>query len=431
MSKREIIILGAGLAGLSAAWHLQKRGIDCRVLEKDPEVGGLCRSKQIDGFTVDYDGHLLHFKHQYAFDLASKLLQDNLVEHKRSSWIYSHGRYTRYPFQANLYGLPSAIVKECLLGFIEAAKAQNPCPPRTFLDWINRTFGRGIARHFMVPYNAKFWTLHPEKMSCAWLDGFIPVPSLDQLIEGTIRENKRTLGYNAHFWYPKKGGINQLALAFARGIKNIQTNCRVAGIDTAAKRIKTSRGETLEYDHLISTIPLPEFPCLAGGVPSPAASLFKRLRWNSVFNLNLGIDKNDDSGRHWVYFPEKELSFFRAGFFHNFSASLAPAGKSSLYTEVSYSRDYPLDKTAITGRIIRDLKKTGIVAKNDKIIFKDINDIKYGYPICDSRYLQVRDAITDFLKRDRIIPVGRYGSWRYMSMEEVIMDGKAAADKIA
>src|SRR3989338_9721065 len=121
MAKKRIIILGAGLAGLSAAWHLQKRGVDCQVFEKEPEVGGLCRSKNINGFTFDTSGHLLHFKHRYAFNLINNLLRDNLVKYQRRSWIYSHQKYIRYPFQANLYGLPSPVIKECLLGFIKAS----------------------------------------------------------------------------------------------------------------------------------------------------------------------------------------------------------------------------------------------------------------------------------------------------------------------
>src|SRR4030043_2251810 len=101
MAKRKILILGAGLAGLSVAWHLQKKGIDCRIFEKEPEVGGLCRSKKVGDFTFDCDGHLLHFKHRYTFNLIKNLLADNLSELKRSAWIYTHGQYSRYPFQVN------------------------------------------------------------------------------------------------------------------------------------------------------------------------------------------------------------------------------------------------------------------------------------------------------------------------------------------
>src|SRR3989338_7951047 len=102
MPKKRILILGAGLAGLSAAWHLQKKGIDCQLFEKEPEVGGLCRSKKINNFIFDYSGHLLHFKHKYTFNLVRNLLGNDLLKHQRSAWIYSYGKCTRYPFQANL-----------------------------------------------------------------------------------------------------------------------------------------------------------------------------------------------------------------------------------------------------------------------------------------------------------------------------------------
>ena len=114
MSQTKIVILGAGLTGLSAAGHLQRKGMACSVCEKENQVGGLCRSKKINSFTFDYDGHLLHFKHKYTLNFVRNLLGDNLVRQKRNSWVYSHNRYIPYPFQANLYRLPSSALKECL-----------------------------------------------------------------------------------------------------------------------------------------------------------------------------------------------------------------------------------------------------------------------------------------------------------------------------
>lgn len=452
MSKKRIVILGAGLAGLSVAWHLQRKGIECLIFEQESEAGGLCRSKNINGFTpleipfspqdktksltgftFDCSGHLLHFKHSYTFNLIKNLLGDNLLEHKRSAWIYSYDRYTPYPFQANLYGLPPSIVKECLLGFIHThrnghfKKKKNP----SFLDWINLTFGKGISRHFMVPYNTKFWTLPPKRLTCDWLDGFIPVPTLTQIIEGTIEESQRQFGYNARFWYPKRGGIVQVPLALASSIKNIYTNCQIAEINLAKKIIKMARGNIERFDYLVSTIPLPEVLYLIKKVPTELISAFKKLRWNSIFNLNLGIQKKDFSGRHWVYFPEKDICFFRTGFFHNFSSSLNPPDKSSLYVEISYSKDKPIDKDKTVLRIKEDLKKVGILKQENRVYIEDINDIKYGYPIYDTYYNQARQEILKYLTRKNIIPCGRYGSWRYISMEEAILDGKAAAQRIA
>lgn len=432
MTKKRILILGAGLAGLSAAWHLQRKGIDCQVFEKESEVGGLCRSKKINGFTFDYDGHLLHFRHPYTSEPIKRLLKDNLVEHQRNAWVYSYGRYIRYPFQANLYGLPNPIIKDCLLGFIQASQNGRPKKKRnpTFFNWIDYTFGKGIAKHFMIPYNTKFWTVPPEELTCAWLDGFIPIPSLSQIVEGTIEESQRQFGYNAHFWYPKGGGISQLPLALASQVKNLYTNCKIVEINLAKKGIKLASGNRERFDFLISSIPLPELPYLIKGLPEEIISLFKKLRWNSIFNLNLGIERKDFNERHWIYFPQKDILFFRIGFFHNFSSYLTPPHKSSLYVEVSYSKDRPLDKNNIILRIKEDLKKIGILTCQDSICVQDINDIKYGYPIYDTHYNQTRAEILKYLTHRNIIPSGRYGSWRYLSMEDAILDGRRAADFI-
>jgi UDP-galactopyranose mutase len=429
MAKKRIFVLGAGLAGLSAAWHLQRKGIDCQVLEKESETGGLCRSKNVSGFTFDIDGHLLHFKHKYAFGLIKSLLGENLMKHKRNAWVYAYGRFIRYPFQANLYGLPKPVALDCLLGFIKAynngyKKTHNG---HSFDDWINASFGKGIARHFMVPYNTKFWTIPPEEITCGWLDGHIPVPSLDQVIEGAIEDNERQFGYNTDFWYPKRGGILSLPLSLASRIKNIRISSKVTMIDLEKREIETSPGIKEKFDSIISTIPLPELPLIVKKIPGRISGLFTRLKWNSVFNLNLGINKKDVGGRHWVYFAQKDISFFRAGFAHNFSEFVAPAGKGSLYTEVAYSKDKPIDRHKIVPRIKDDLRKFGILSSNDMICTEDINDIKYGYPIYDAYYDKARSGILEYLYHKDVISCGRYGSWRYMSMEESLLDGRRAA----
>lgn len=430
MGQKRVIILGAGLAGLSAAWHLQKKGIECIIFEKEKEAGGLCRSKNINGFTFDYSGHLLHFKHKWTFNFVKDLLGNNLARHKRNSWVYSHNRYIRYPFQANFFRLPASVAKECLAGFVQASKNNHCKKSGNFLGWINQTFGEGIARHFMIPYNTKFWTVSPDKLTCEWLDGFVPVPSLSQIIDRTIRESEEQIGYNAYFWYPKKGGIGQLALALAGQIKHIYPMCPVTEIDLDKKKIRINGGCKERFDYLISTVPLPELPHIIKEIPKPLPPLFKKLKWNSIFNLNLGIKNNDNLRRHWIYFPQKELSFFRIGFPHNISDCLTPQDKNSLYIEVTYSKEMPIDKNKIAIRIKEDLKKIGILRNEKDICCQDINDIKYSYPIYDTNYSFLRNKILSFLLKNDIVSCGRYGGWRYISIEGAIIDGKNATNCI-
>ncbi len=429
MSKKKIIILGGGLSGLSAAWHLQKKKRNCLVFEKESEVGGLCRSKNIKGFIFDYDGHLLHFRHKDSFNFIHQVVGRNLVRHDRNASIYAFSKYLRFPFQANLYGLPPRVVKECLFDFIQTQR-RDPRAEKNHLNfssWIHKTFGKGIARHFMVPYNRKFWTVEPKHLTCEWLDGFVPVPSLSQVIEGTIEESRRQFGYNARFWYPKKGGIQEVARAFASSLKGIYASHRVVKIDMKNKQVHFSHKLRQKYDILIFSLPLPELLHLAQELPPSVVEALKGLEYTSIFNLNLGIGRPRLSDKHWVYFPDKKFIFFRVGFPVNFAPQAAPEGTSSLYVEVAYSQKKPIDKKTICDDIRRDLIRAGILDASDKILAQDLNDIQYGYIIYDQNRRRSLARIRDFLGDNDIYGLGRYGTWSYMSMEDCLLDGKRVA----
>jgi len=162
-------------------------------------------------------------------------------------------------------------------------------------------------------------------------------------------------------------------------------------------------------------------------LPQDIRRLFRFLKWNSIFNLNLGIKSKINPGKHWVYFPGKELVFFRVGFTHNFSSASAPSGQGSLYAEVSYAPRKYIDKNRLCRRIKEDLKKVGIIKSENEICCQDANEIKYGYPIYDKNYRKTTTEITEYLLMNNIIPCGRYGAWCYMSMEEAILDGRRVA----
>jgi len=424
----KVIILGAGLAGLSCAYHLRD---GYEIYEKEAEAGGLCRSKDIDGFTFDYDAHLVHFKNSYTLDLLKTLMDGNLAPHNRDSWIFSKGVFTRYPFQANFYGFPEDVIKECISGLARTKRSDVPKSHDgdglTFEDWILGTFGEGIAKHFMFPYNNKFWTVHPSQLTCEWIGRYIPITTFEEALNGALNDRVSKIGYNSQFWYPIEGGIMEVPLAFERKIKKVSLSKEAIRIDVAKKEVTFSDGEKVKFDRLISTLPLPEMGRLIHPLPESLLSAFRKLKYLSIFNLNLGIDRENISDRHWIYFPEEEFIFFRVGFPMNFSPLLIPVGNSSIYAEVSYSKMRPIDKSSLTQRIVEDLIKGGIIYKEDTIKAVDVVDIKYGYIIYDRNYRKSVSVILNFLAENDIFSIGRYGRWRYMSMEDVILDGKQTA----
>lgn len=427
--KDEIVILGAGIAGLSTAYHLQN---NYSLYEKEAEPGGMARTIDKDGYRFDYDGHLLHFRDEYAFSLISDLLDGNLAPHKRNSWIYSKGSYTRYPFQANFYGLPKDVIKECLVGLIRARlNLVNAYVKRdlngNFENWIRTTFGEGIAEHFMLSYNKKFWTVEPKELVCDWLDGFVPVPAIEDVVTGAISSSTKPYGYNSRFWYPVKGGISAVVDGFLQKTNNLHVNKKVVTIDQHRKEIVFEDGTIKGFKHLVSTIPLPEMQKILVNIPDKVKEAFSELRYTSIFVVNLGIKRDDVTDRHWVYYPEESIAFYRTGFPTNFSMDVAPSNRTSLYAEISYSDNKKIDKEKAIRDTVRDLKLLGIICREDEIEVCQPIDIKYGYAIYDSNRKSAVQAIKNYLQRFGIHTIGRYGSWSYMSMEDVILEGREMA----
>ena len=193
------VIIGAGLAGLSAGYHARLKNLDFEIYEVEANVGGCCRTIERDGFHFDYSGHLLHLKDPYFQSLVRELLSDNLNIIKRNTVIYSNGVFTRYPFQANLFGLPPYVLKDCLLEFVKAYYCNEDLPTGSysnFHDWIVSKFGKGIGKYFMFPYNEKLWTVPTEEMTCEWLSEYVPKPNLEDVFNGAFENQSKEFGYN-------------------------------------------------------------------------------------------------------------------------------------------------------------------------------------------------------------------------------------------
>ena len=430
---KNLIILGAGLTGLSTAYHLERsKKSKYLILEKESRTGGLCKSEKKEGFTFDYAGHLLHLSNKYVKQLVIRLLRGNIRKMKRNSWIYSKGIYTKYPFQVNLYGLPVEVIKDCLIGFIEAKYEKTKIIPKNFEEWIYKYLGRGIAKHFMIPYNKKLWKTHPRKMSCEWLKNYVPTPSLEDVLEGALQYSKKNYGYNTYFYYPISGGIESLPRSFTSKIKSkcLQLNKKIDKINISKKKIFLENGEEKSYEILISTIPLPELLKLIEELPQNIKNISKNLNCTSVYNLNFGINRNQISDKHWIYFPEKDFIFYRVGFPSNYSPNMSPKKMSSVSVEISYPKGETINEKNILDKTIKGLIECGILRPNDNIVTIHALNIKYAYVVYDHNYSRIIKKIKNYLESNKIYSIGRYGSWEYSSMEDAILSGKEIIDKI-
>lgn len=424
----QIVILGAGLAGLSAAYHLKE---DYEIFEKEDKVGGLCRSIQTDGYIFDYGPHILFPKDEYVARLIQRLLDKNLHIQSREAWIYHKfcDVYTRFPFQFHLYGLPVPVVKDCILGFFNTLKKKDK-KPKHYEEWIIWNFGEGIARHLMIPYAKKIWTISPRSMNFEWVWNRVPRLSMDDLLEGALHDNPRLFGFNTEFWYPIHGGIEGLPVSFLTRVKNIQLKREARKVYLRKKCIEFSNGTRVYYEKLISTLPLPQIIKLIDEAPPEVTRASQELMHNSVYCVNLGVLREKISRYHYIYFYEPDFVFHRISFPMNLSTHTTPEGHSSVTTEISYSEHKRIRKENIVERVIEDLIKAKILFPDDRVVVADVADIKCAYVIYDLHHRKNVKAVHDFLRRHHIFPCGRFGEWEYFNMDHSIASGMRTAEEI-
>ncbi len=428
----KIVIIGAGPTGLSAAYHLEKKGFfDYKIFEKESTTGGLCRSVTQDGFTFDFTGHLLHIGDPYFRGFIEEIVgMHNLNTIIRRSFIYSQNTYTNYPYQVNLFGLPEETIIECIEGYATRKKSRKK--PHNFTNWVLQNFGQGMGKYFFFPYQKKIFDYDLNKISASWTGRFVPSTSLQQIIRGALyNAQDPNIGYNAQFFYPKNDGISFWVNKLADRLQNpIHTQFSVESIDVKKKVVRFSNGHEEHYDQLITTMPLDiMLTSLRESSSTSLASAASKLLCNKVVNFNLGIAHPDLSDKHWIYYPEKQYPFYRIGFSHNFAASMAPAGHSSLYGEFSYVHKSPATVTRMLKQSLKETKKLFKIGEHE-IATEKIMHIDHAYVIYDFWREKNLAKIHSRLAEHAIYSVGRYGEWKYSSMQEALLDGKKIADSL-
>ncbi len=426
----KVVILGSGLTGLSAAYHFEQHGFfDFKIFEKNNCAGGLLRSFYQDGFTFDFTGHLLHISdpefYKFIDDVAGI---NNFFVQKRNSFIYTHKNFIPYPFQSNLYNLPKEVIIDCINGYINRRKSTKN--PKSFHEWVLKYFGSGIGKHFFFPYNSKLLAYNLKEISPAWTGRFVPKTNLQTILRSALNKNiSSNIGYNSNFYYPKQGGIQFLINKLEKKIKNkIYKNHKAININLKNKTIQFENGHVEKFEKLISTIPL---DILLKNLNEKSNSKLKnastKLLCNSIINFNIGFNINKIKDKHWIYYPEKKYPFYRIGFWQNICKSSVPINSSAIYGEISY-----LNKTKTNKQINNMIKKSLELLKfSDKnIITNKTLHLTHAYVIYNNWREKNLKSLHKKLNETSIFSVGRYGEWKYSSMQEAFIDGKNIVNKI-
>jgi protoporphyrinogen oxidase len=424
--EKKPIILGGGLSGLSACYHG-----DGVIYEKSSQAGGQASSNEKNGFIFDEGIHVMHTKNEYILSLMEKLNVDMEIR-ERNAWIMSNGVMTRYPFQANTFGLPNDIIKDCVDGFIEN-KFVDGDNIKNYEDWIYYMFGKGIAEHFMIPYSQKFWGIDAKNLTTDWVNVRHPKPSNEEVIKGSLEDQTKGFGINATYRYPKNGGYGFIGKRLVDKCQDsINVNMEATRIDVYKKEIEFNHSHIVPYETILSSIPLPELVKILPDAPQTVLDAASKLKANSMFVVNIGINRPNITDKNWIYYLEKEFSFVRLSFPFNQSDNVAPDGTSSISAEISYGYDnsLPISKEMMADYVVKELIKASVIDVSDEIVYIDTVDIKYAYVIFDYERKSAIKIIHDYIKKFDIIPFGRYGLWAYLWSDEAILSGKKVAEKL-
>lgn len=408
------LIIGAGISGISYANFTENA---FQIIEKENEPGGYCRTIKRNGFVWDYSGHFFHFQNPDMEKYVCKNISpESLVRVEKHTQILYKGKYIDFPFQKNIHQLEKEEFIDCLYDLF-AAKAEHFS---TFKEMVYANLGKSIAEKFLVPYNEKLYACDLDRLDVDAMGRFFPKACKEDIVLNF--RNSDNTSYNAHFTYPKGGAMEYVSslLANIEG-KHVSLGEEVLHIDMDKKVVVTDKRE-IAYDRLISSLPFPKLleKC---GIAYPADA----FSCNKVLVFNLGFDsKGDDKVNNWIYVPDKDVIFYRVGYYDN----ILGTDKMSLYVEIGFPEDQNLKGEGFyLERILNDLRRLGIMTTQRLVDYEAV--------LMDPAYVHINqkgnDALASFkaqLAEKDIYSIGRYGSWTYCSIEDNMLEARMLAQKL-
>lgn len=442
MNQKKIVIIGAGPTGLGAAYRLNELGYDNWALyEKADYVGGHASSHvDAQGFVWDEGGHVIFSHYPYFDKLIDRMLGSEENQLVRESWIVSGESWVPYPLQNNLRYLPKPVQVECILGAAAAAANGKSREAANFREWILASFGEGIAKTFMFPYNAKVWTTPLENMSKSWIAERVAVTDLKRMLESVLLERDDVgWGPNSKFRFPLHGGTGEIYRRMADCFpEKIHRGKELVEVDCAHQRVSFADGTGDTYDTLISSAPIDLLVRSLKPVDEELCEAVGRLEHNNLLVLGIGLKKQIETGKCWIYFADESMPCYRGTYFSHYSRFNVPDGDterySSLMCEMSFRVGESPNPERILDRVIAELIRIKILEESDRehIVSRYSRAVAYSYPIPTLGRDRALGILQPALMQRGIYSRGRFGAWRYEigNMDHSVMMGAEAVNHI-
>lgn len=422
MKKVKNLIIGAGISGLTYANYCNG---DYLIVEKESEVGGYCNTHYVKDYIWDYAGHFFHFKtDEFKKKFIDSLDKDDFVTQDKKTYIYFDNALVDYPFQTNIHELSKDKFIDCLYDLFNKEEKD---VYDNFLDMLYGKFGKSITEMFLKPYNEKLYACDLTKLDKDAMGRFFPYADIKAIINN-MKDSKNT-SYNNTFMYPKRGAQVIIDILMENVNKdNILLNTMVEKIDLEKHEAKLNNGEVVVFDNLINTSPFNTFLKLTNNLEYNELS--DRLTYNKVLVFNLGFNKKSKYNKeHWIYFPDKDINFYRIGFYDN----ILNSDKLSMYIEIGYPKNAVINKEEIDDELnktLKNLKKVGVIDNSFELVAHESIVMNPAYVHIDTENDKLVRKIMNDLSENNIYSIGRYGAWTYCSMEDCMLEAKNLSEKI-
>ncbi|HEY5923852.1 MAG TPA: FAD-dependent oxidoreductase [Kofleriaceae bacterium] len=441
-----VAVIGAGPAGITAAYQLAKRGVDVDVFEASGEIGGLARSFSLWGQRVDLGPHRFFSQDRRVNELWLEVVGRDYAMVDRTTHIFYRDRFFRYPLEP-MDALPKLGLVEAArcLGSYASTRLSSPQIPdqASFEQWVTCRFGRRLYEVFFKTYSEKLWGIPCSELDADFAAQRIKKLSLYEAIKHAFVRRQRSEHKTLvdRFAYPLGG----TGIVYERMAERVRENGGRVHLRSPVDRVLVERGRacglaladgrTVTCDHVISTMPFTLLVRSLPDVPAPVTSAAASLTFRNTILVYLDVQATNLFPDQWLYIHEPSLGVGRVTNFRNWVPQLYGSQKSSILALEYWCNDgdalWGEADGSLIGRATRELEATGLL-RGAPVARGHVVRIRRCYPVYRRGYKEHVAQIADYLQSavQGLIPIGRYGSFKYNNQDHSILMGMLAADNV-
>jgi protoporphyrinogen oxidase len=444
VSKASVIIIGAGPAGLTAAYQLIKLGHPVTLIESTNQVGGMSRSLDMFGQIVDCGPHRFFTSDKIVNDFFQDIVGDNFTVVNRLTRIYYRNKFFDYPLKIGnvIRNISIFELTHILFSYFWIRVFPNKSV-KTFEDWVTNKFGKKLFGMFFKSYTEKLWGISCNQIDADWASQRIKKLSLWEALISSIKGNKN----NKHktlvdvFAYPHKGTgaiYNEIARRFENLGGQIIFDQKIETFinqDSKITEIITQNGDSYKADWIVSTMPMTSLIKGLSNVPQKVLDYTQNLYFRNTTLVYLEINNNELFPDNWIYIHSPEVTHGRITNFRNWCPTLTNGKNTSILCLEFWSFDsdtlWQKSDEELSDLAHKELIALKLISENDRILNSKVIKIPKCYPVYETGYMENLNPIIDYLNTvSNLKLIGRYGSFKYNNQDHSILMGLLLAKEI-